>query len=116
YGVLLLPALTTSVSASSLFFSAYAVHPGLHSFPTRRSSDLGLEGLGRYPAQFALNLASIYRIAAIMTRTVRHMSNLLSIAYAVGPWPQLVQQITYGVDDLEIGLFIPAANVVDLTR
>ena len=91
------------------------LHPlGVVQVPLHRLADASLEGLGRLPAQFALDLARIDSVAAIMAGAVGHKGDLLAVAFAVNARAQFVKQGANGVDNFEVGLFIPAADVVHL--
>ena len=92
-------------------------HPGLIvQIPLHRLADAGLEGLGRLPAQFAFDLAGVYGVAAVVTGAIGDVGDLFLVRLAVGAGAEFVEQGANGVDDLEVGLFIPAADVVDLDR
>src|SRR5437764_3449247 len=54
------------ISLSSFFFEAYSDHRDLHSFPTRRSSDLALPGCA---ARCAADLARSRRLAPAALRS-----------------------------------------------
>src|SRR5205823_6863051 len=92
----------TLVSACYIFFSCTRDHPDLHSFPTRRSSDLELDALARQVGS-ALDAAKIDRAAICgvsfgglvalrfaarfasrcSARSEEHTSELQSLAYLV---------------------------------
>src|SRR5205823_13768308 len=85
----------------SFFFYCYASHPDLHSFPTRRSSDLTRcrekegaicvngDGRGRPPVLFhAGNVRVVDHLEAVAgggfpNRSEEHTSELQSLAYLV---------------------------------
>src|SRR5205823_13766277 len=84
-------------SCLSFFFQSYATHPDLHSFPTRRSSDLcaatppehglarcGRQGLGQPPpGPCPSSRATICVSCSSMARSEEHTSELQSLAYLV---------------------------------
>ena len=78
--------------------------------------DAGIEGLLRFPAQFALDLACVDGIAPVMSGAVRDVGNLCRIGLAVGSGPQGVQTLTYQFDYIDVGFFVSAADVVGLAH
>src|SRR5690606_39081206 len=73
---------------------------GVAQIPLHRLADAGVEGFCRLPAQLALQLAGIDGVAAVMSRAVGHIGDLLGVAFAVGARTQLVQQGAYGFDNV----------------
>ena len=51
-----------------------------------------------------------------MAGTILHEGNLGGVAISIGAGAQLVQQVAEGVHDMQIGLFVPAADVVVFAR
>ena len=51
-----------------------------------------------------------------MAGAVCDKADLAAVALAVGARAQLIEQGAHGVNDLQVGLFVPAAHVVDLTQ
>ncbi len=84
--------------------------------PLHRLANAGFEGFGRTPAQIAFNLARVNGVTPVVAGAVLHESDLRFIAAAVGLGAQLVEQRADGVHDLEVGLFVPAADVVGFTQ
>ena len=92
-------------------------HPGLVvQIPLHGLADAGLEGLGRLPAQFALDLAGVDGVAAVVAGAVRDVGDLFLVGLAVGARAEFVEHGAEGVDDVEVGLFVPAADVVGLAH
>ncbi len=81
--------------------------------PLHGLADAGLESLRRTPAQFAFDLARIDGVAAVMARAVRDMGDQACVA-ALGRRPQLVEQGADRAHDVDVGLLVPAADVVGL--
>ena len=52
--------------------------------------DAGLKGFGWLPAKFALELAGVYGVAAIMAGAVFNVRDLRAVALSVGLGPHLV--------------------------
>ncbi len=107
-----------------MFVDPFAVSAALHighpigvgQIPFHGFADAGVKGLGRLPAKFRFKLAGIYRITAVVAWAVGHVADLLGVGFAVGARAQFVQQRAHRFDDLDIGLFVPAAHIVDLTQ
>src|SRR5437879_13877562 len=80
-------AITSLVFFFSFFFNAYGAHRDLHSFPTRRSSDLaGLKRLRTdFDAMVIANQATNFSVGAnlVMLRSEEHTSELQSPMYLV---------------------------------
>ena len=77
-------------------------------------TNAGVESFGRLPAEFSLYLARVNGVAAIMAGAVRDIGNLFAIALAVRSGAEFVKQCANRVDDVDVGFFVPAADVVDL--
>jgi hypothetical protein len=103
-------------------------HPvAMAQVPLHRLADAGLERLGRAQALFALNLARIDSVAPVAARPILHVGDELGAAVHGLPgggaghasccgWRQLVQQRARRVHDLQVGLLVPATDVVDLAQ
>ena len=78
--------------------------------------DAGLESLEGLPAEFAFDLGSVDGVAAVVAWAVLDVGDLLFVRLAVGTRAEFVEDSAQGVDDVEIGLFVPAADVVDLAH
>ena len=76
----------------------------------------GVEGFGRTPAKLTLQLARIDGVAAVVAGAVGDVGDLFGVALAIGTRAQLVQQAADGLDDFDIGFFVPAADVVGFTQ
>ena len=74
------------------------------------------------PAELAANLASVDRVSAIVARPVRH--ECLQVAIARPPFqrrvgsgrPQRLERVADAIDDLHVGPFVAAADIVALAR
>ncbi|KFB66919.1 MAG: hypothetical protein CAPSK01_003858 [Candidatus Accumulibacter vicinus] len=77
-------------------------------------ADTGVEGFRRFPAQFPLDLAGVDGVAAIVAGPVGDIADLFVVGLAVGTWSKLVEQRADRVYDVEIGFFVPAADIVGL--
>ena len=82
--------------------------------PLHGLADAGLEGFGGLPAEFAFDLAGVDGVAAVVTGAVLNVGDLLLVGLAVGARAEFVEDGTEGMDDVEVGLLVPAADVVDL--
>src|SRR5690606_34225811 len=76
--------------------------------------DTGLKGFGGLPAELLVNFVGVNRVAAVVPGAVFHVGDLASVGLAIGARAQFVEQRAHGVDDLDVGLFIPATDVVGL--
>lgn len=79
-------------------------------------ADAAVEGFGGLPAEFALELARIDGVAPVVAGAVGDVADLLFVGLAVGARAQFVEQRADGVDDLDVGLLVPAADVVGLAE
>ncbi len=92
-------------------------HPiGVGQVPLDGFADTGLKGLGRLPAQFRFELARVNRVAAVVAWAVGHVADLLGVRLSVSAGAQFVQQRAHCFDNFDVGLFVPAAHVVNLTQ
>src|SRR5690606_21413137 len=82
--------------------------------PVDRTRETGLEGFGRPPAEFALDLRRIDRVAAIVSRPVPDVADERLALAAVGQRLAFVEQGTYGLHDMDVLALGIAAHVVDL--
>jgi hypothetical protein len=91
-------------------------HPVLvGQVPLDGLADAGFEGLGRAPAEFALDLAGVDGVAAVVAGAVGDVGDEAAVAAGrIGL--EFVEERTQGVHDLDVGLLVPAAHVVDLAR
>jgi len=85
---------------------------GVIQVPLHRFADTGFECLGRLPAQFALELARVDRVASIVARTVFDERDLGGVRLTIGARLEFIQNGADRVHDFQVGLFIPAAHVV----
>ena len=83
--------------------------------PLHCLGDTGFKGFRRFPAEFPLDLAGIDGIAAIMSGPVLHEGDLAGIGKTIGTRLQVVEDCTKHMHDLEIGLLVPATDIVGLT-
>ena len=79
-------------------------------------TNAGLEGLSRFPSQLPIDLGSIDGVAAIMTGTIGDVGDLLLVALSIGAGRKLIKDGTEGVDDVEVRLLVPPADVIGLTH
>ena len=92
-------------------------NPGLVvEIPLHCLADAGLEGLGRLPAEFPFELAGVDGVATVVAGAVLHVGNLFLVRFAVGTWAEFVEDGAQGMDDVKVGHFVPAADVVDLAH
>ena len=84
--------------------------------PLHGLADTGLERLGRLPAEFAFDLGGVDGVAAVVAGAVLDVGDLLFVRLAVGTRTEFVEDGAQGVDDVEVGHFVPAADVVDLAH
>ena len=83
----------------------------LHCFGNSR-----LKSFERPPAQFALDFSGIYCVAPVVPGAVCDIGDLCLVTAAVGLGPERIKQRADGVHDVDVGLFVPAADVVDLAQ
>ena len=77
-------------------------------------ADAGVESFGGPPAEFARHFAGVDGVAAIMAGAVGDVGDLRAVGLAVCAGAEFVEQGANDVDDVEVGFFVPAADVVDL--
>ena len=75
-------------------------------------TDAGIEGFGGFPTEFAVDLGGIDGIPLIVARAVRDIGDLIAVGLAIRSRREIIEHRTQGVDDLKVGFFIPAADVV----
>src|SRR3989338_2915731 len=81
----------SSIPPRVVLFDPLPVAPGLHvvypalivQIPLHGLADPALESLGRFPAQLALDLARVDRIAAVVTGAVLNISDQRTVS---GKW------------------------------
>src|SRR5690606_1761292 len=92
-----------------------AFHPlGVVEEPLHRLAQPRLERLLRPPAELALDLARVDRVAAVVSGPVLHERDELVVARATRARTQLVEDPADRADDLEVRLLVPPADVVRL--
>src|SRR6267143_1735694 len=97
--------------------AGHALHPvRVVEVPCHGLADAARERLPRAPAQLALDLAGIHRVAPVMAGAILHEGDLCGVGLAVRPGPQLVQDAADGLNHLEVGLLVPPADVIDLAH
>jgi hypothetical protein len=93
----------------------YVLDPGLIiKVPLDCFADAGLEGLSGFPAEFAVDLGRVDGVAAVVTGTIGDIGDLLFVALSIRARGKLVKDGTEGMDDVEVRLLVPPANVVGL--
>ena len=81
-------------------------------------ADPTFESLGRAPAKLALYFAYVDSVAPVMAWAICDVGDQISVAFDCGilcDWAQIIEDVTEHRDDIDIGFFIQATNVVDLT-
>ena len=78
--------------------------------------DTGLESFLWLPAEFLFKLTGIDGVAAVVARTILNEGDLCGVALAIGTWFEFIEDGAEGVNDVEVGFFVPATNVVGLTQ
>ena len=92
-------------------------HPlGVAQVPLDGFADAGVEGFGGFPAEFFFELAGVDGVAAVMAWAVGHVGDLTAVAAAVGLGAHFVEKLANSIDDLDVGLFVPATDVVGLAQ
>ena len=84
--------------------------------PLHSLADAAVEGLQGSPAQFLLQFASVDGVTPVVPGPVLDVGDLRGVAHTVGARTELIEQRAYGVHDLDVGLFVPAAHVVGLAQ
>ena len=84
--------------------------------PLDRLQETGLEGFLRCPAEFTADLAGVDCVALVVAGAVGDIGLEGAVRLAICPGAEVIQQGAEGVDDLEVGLFVMAADVVDLAQ
>src|SRR6267143_4312810 len=82
--------------------------------PADGLAQAGFERVTRRPSQLAANLRRVDRVPAVVTWTIRH--ERLQAAGRRGLRPQLVEDRTHAIDDVEIRALVAAAHIVFLAR
>ena len=95
----------------------HVVYPGLVvEIPLDSFLDARFEGFGWFPAKFSLNLAGVDGVASVMTGAILDVGNLGFVGLLVGAWAKLIKNGAQCVDNVEVGLFVPATNVIGFTK
>ncbi len=92
---------------------------GVVEVPLHGPTQPRLEGLGGTPAELRPNLRHVDRVAAVMAGPVPDVGDELAAAGDAAPRrerPDLVENVTYRADDLDIRPLGQSADVVDLAR
>ena len=93
------------------------LHPldpaGMVEIPAHGLAQAALERLLGPPAELALDLARVDRVASVVAGPVGHVLDQAEVR-ALGIGPHLVEQGADGLDDLDVRLLVPAADVVGL--
>jgi hypothetical protein len=81
--------------------------------PAHGLAQAALEGLLRPPAELALDLARVDRVAPVVAGPVGDVRDQAAVrTWRIGS--HLVEQGADGLDDLDVRLLVPAADVVGL--
>ena len=93
------------------------LHPlGVGQVPLDGFADAGVKGFGGLPAQLGFELAGVDGVAPVVARAVGDVGDLAGVRAAIGLGAHFIEQPTDGLHDLDVGLFVPAAHVVDLAQ
>ena len=101
-----------------LFF----VYKGLYvrlfpiQIPFHRFQNSAFEILVGTPAKFLLNFCGVNGVTTVVTGTVFYEGNQLFIRFAIGARTLVVENGADGIDNLQIGALVAAANVIGLSR
>ena len=79
-------------------------------------ADATLERLSRMPLQFVLDLAGIDRVTAIVPWPVGHECDQFPVGQDWIFRAKFIEQLTDGLDNFDVGLFVPARRCCKLTR
>ena len=72
-----------------------------------------LQRLFRSPSQLPLNLARIHRVSPIVPRPILHICDEFFARISLA-WRHLIDQIADRLNDFDVGLLVPAPNVVGI--
>ena len=84
----------------------------IRQIPINRLANARLKRLGGAPTEFALNLAGVDGVAAIMAGSVCHVTNLAPVGGAINLWPYGVEQRANRINDFYVWLLVPPANII----
>ena len=98
-------------TALNLRYPVLVVQIPLHGLTYAR-----LKGLSGAPAQCAFYFLCVDGIASVVTRSIGYVADLAGIRGAIRAWSQGIQERADGSHNLNIGLFVPPANVVRLAQ
>ena len=81
--------------------------------PLKRFADAGFEGVGGFPAELGLDFGGVDRVTAVVAGTILNKSDEFArVAAEVGA--EFVDEATNELNDIDIGPFVVAANIVGL--
>src|SRR5580698_4413724 len=86
----------------------------IFKIPANRLANARLKSLFRFPSQLAFNLACIHRVAAVVAGTVLHECNQAA-PRTLRAWSDFIDQIANRLDDFDVWLLIPPADVIGLS-
>ncbi len=98
-------------TAGDVIYPVLVVQIPLHSL-----ADTRLKGFLGFPAEFTFELTRINRIAAVVAGAILHEGNLRAVALAIGTWFELVENGTKRMYNVEVGLLVPATDVVGFAQ
>src|SRR5450631_2704909 len=102
-------------SFSSIDFLAQGRPPPvIVEIPLHRLGESAGKGFFSPPAKFSLQLAGINRISMIVSRTIRHIGDVLTVRSAAGP--ELIKSSTDVLDYLQVCPLVSSTDIVGLTR
>ena len=92
------------------------VAPGaILQVPSDGLGEARFERLQGLPAELALQLGAVDRVAAVVAGPVGHVGDLCGVAFTVGARCLRVEQRADAPDDVEVGPLVDAADIVGLT-
>src|SRR6202789_4016348 len=96
--------------------AGHVLHPLLVlKIPANGFANSGFKRFLRPPTQFAFNLPRIHGIAPVVSRAVLHEGDQFA-SRPSRPRRHFIHDIANRVHDLQVGLLIPTADVVGLSR
>lgn len=87
---------------------------GVGEIPLDGLAEAGLETLLREPVELALDLAGVDGVAAVVAGAILHVSDELRVRAMRRVGDKLIQQRAEGVDNVDVGALVVAADVVAL--
>src|SRR5207245_4801237 len=100
----------------SITAPGHLIHPLLMlDVPLDRPSNPTLKALPRFPPQFAFDLARINGVSSVVSRTIFHESNQLTMRHHRIPGPQFVQDRADRLYKFQVVLLVATADVISLS-